>query len=82
MTVTANYQCFASSGCHLFYPFRFFSLPRFLQIRSFADMMDLYSLARAAEFARIRQDSFQEVAAVSHEELGEMVNQDCLLLPL
>jgi hypothetical protein len=82
MTVTANYQCFASSSCHLFHPFRFFSLPRFLQVRQLADMMDLYLLASAAEFARIRQDSFQEFAAVGHEELGEMIDQDRLLLPL
>ena len=82
MTETANYQCFASSGCHLFHPYRFFLPPRLLQVRQLTDMVHLYLLARAAEFTPIRQNSFQEFIAVDHDELGQVVNEDHLLLPL
>lgn len=80
MALTTDDQCLASSDCHLFGPCRFFFPPWLLKICQFADVMNLYLLSRSAEFALIRQNSFEEFAPVRHEKLGSMINQDGVLL--
>jgi hypothetical protein len=78
MTRTTYDKRLTPPCCHLFHPCRFVFSPWFLQIRQFANMMNLYFLFGTAEFAGICEDSLKEFASVSHEELRRMIDEDCI----
>src|SRR5712692_2834542 len=82
VALAAHYQGFASSCCHLFDPYRFFSSSWLFQIGQLADMMNFYFLFRSAEFAGVRQHPLEQFAPVGHDELRESVNKDGILFPL
>ena len=45
-------------------------------------MMNLYFLLRAAEFTGMRSHPLEQFAPIGHDELGKVINQDGLLVPL
>src|SRR5215470_6711580 len=76
VALPTDHQRFASSCCHLFDPYWFFSSSWLFQISELANMMDLDFLFRAAQFTCVRKDSLKQFAPVGHDELRKAVHQD------
>ncbi len=80
MAFSTHHKRFASSCNHLLDPFRFLFSSRLLEIREFANMVDLYFFFRSAEFTHVSENALEQFAPVSHRKLGLMINKDRVLL--